>query len=100
MAKTEPITLSELSAEWDKIDALHAAMLHEDEVPARAITLRQWAERYHISLTTADYQVRRLIERGLMKTGKSYRQISNRRTLVQCYWPAEEKPHAKRKAMV
>lgn len=77
----------------DELDALRAAAgLVGDDVPAGALTVKDWAERFGIPLQTADNEVARLVARGLLCVGKKRIQCGYRSGLVNHYWKA---PNAK-----
>lgn len=73
----------------DELDALRAeAGLVGDDVPAGALTLKDWAERFNIPLKTADNEVSRLVARGLLSMGKKRIWCGSRSGLVKHYWKA------------
>lgn len=70
---------------WDQIDGLRAsAGLALDDVPADAVSARDWGERYGISLHSALDELRRLVRAGVMACGWTRR--GHRK--MQVYWPA------------
>jgi len=62
----------------------------EDDVPAGALTLAQYAELSHVGLPTADDQLKRLVESGKMCRGRKRTLGRGGRTVTMWhYWPAE-----------
>ncbi len=74
---------------WDRIDAARkSAGIADDDVPAGAFTIKQYAKKYGLPCATADNQLSALADQGALKTGKKHSLTQNgRRTSMRFYWP-------------
>lgn len=73
---------------WDRVDAARKrAGIVEDDVPAEAFTINQYAQRYGAPQKTAFNHLSVLVDAGVLKTGKKLDGRAGRRYLVRFYWP-------------
>jgi hypothetical protein len=75
---------------WDKIDAERKnAGFVEDDAPAEAFSVYQYALRYQTSISAASDQISAMLRRCALKKGKKIMPASDgRRLLMNVYWPA------------
>ena len=69
---------------WDAIDKLQV----DDDVPAGARTIADWARIRGVPYKTAEGQVRGLFASGILKMGRKRIRCGNRNGIVNHYWPA------------
>ena len=73
---------------WEVIDSLRKkAGLVEDDVPAGAICVVDYASRYYVSRATAARHLDEMVKAGAMKSGSKYVLSGSHRTSVRFYWP-------------
>lgn len=79
---------SQASDLWSRIDSARSELIPpEAPIPSNAITLQQYMDRYKVCRSTAQCQVRNLVQKGLLCQGFKQVWAVTHRQQVRVYWP-------------
>lgn len=79
------VTLSDAGSAFDKLRK-EAGL--DDRAPAESMTTDEYAERFGVTHSTANTELKHLVAAGKLKVGRKPVMIRGRMMQLKAYWPA------------